>query len=260
MPAKLSVEIKECHLVRGLFIWLLSALVVGFVMAAGFLKRYPTGCQGEFIVWVFNNYNIILVLFPILLLAVTSSGQTQAFRYPVLIRYRNRNEFFYIKIAVRTGFVLLCLSAFVGMLFFIRRGMPVETKHTFIVSEDFAGIMVRQCLNIFCFWSAMLLLHEILQSIVSNAMLDLAVTTFVPLGNYILVKRVLVQVLEWTPWGKISYKTEEITGTPTEYVEKLDHYQFYWWYWLAVIFFLLCLAKALHGKKDFVFEKNHDIR
>lgn len=265
MPAKLRVEIKECHLARGLLIWLLSALVTGFVMASAFLEKYPTGCQGEFIVWVLNNDNIILVLFPILLLAVTSSGQTQAFRYPVLIRYRNRNEFFCIKIAVRTGFVLLCLSAFVGMLFFIRRGMPVEIKHAFIVSEDFAGIMVRQCLNIFCFWSAMLLLHEILQSIVSNAMLDLAVTTFVPLGNYyILAKRVLVQALEWTPWGKISYKIEEIveepTEVPTEYVEKLGRYQFYWWYWLAVIFFLLCLAKALHGKKDFVFEKNHDIR
>lgn len=260
MPAKLRVEIKECHLARGLLIWLLSALVTGFVMASGFLEKYPTGCQGEFIVWVLNNYNIILVLFPILLLAVTSSGQTQALRYPVLIRYRNRNEFFYIKTAVRTGFVLLCLSAFVGMLFFIRRGMPVETKNGFIVSENFADIMVRQCLNIFCFWSAMLLLHEILQSIVSNALLDLAVTTFVPLGNYILAKRVLVQVLEWTPWGKISYKIEEIAGAPTEYVEKLDRYQFYWWYWLAVILFLLCLAKALHGKKDFVFEKNHDMR
>lgn len=256
MPAKLRVEIRECHLVRGLLVWLLSALVVGYVRASAFIKKYPAGCQGEFIVWVFNNYHIILVLFPLLLLAVTSSGQTQVSRYPVLIRYRNRNEFFYLKTAVRTGFVLLCLLAFAGMLFFIRRGMPVETGHAFIVSEDFTGIMVRQCLNIFCFWSAMLLLHEILQSIVSNTMLDLAVTTLVPLGNYILAKRVVVRMLGWTPWGKIGYKIEEIMGAPTEEVEKLGRYRFYWWYWLAVILFLLCLAKALHGKKDFVFEKD----
>lgn len=256
MLAKLRVEIKECHLVSGLLVWLVCVLVVGHVMAAGFLKKYPTGCQGEFIVWVFNNYNIILVLFPILLLAVTSGGQTQAIRYPVLIRYRGRNEFFHMKIVVRTGFALLCLLAFAGMLFFIRRGMPVESKHDFIVSENFAGIMVRQCLNIFCFWSAMLLLHEVLQSIVSDTMLDLVVTTFVPLGNYILAKGVCVRVLEWTPWGKISYKIEEIVGAAPEEVEKLADYQFYWWYWMAVILFLLWLAKTLHEKKDFVFKKN----
>ena len=43
---------------------------------------------------------------------------------------------------------------------------------------------------------------------------------------------------------------------PPEEVEKLGRYGFYWWYWLGVILLLLWLAKALHGKKDFVFEKN----
>ena len=260
MPAKLRVEIRESHLMRGLLFWLASGLAAGYAMAAGFLKKYPAGCQGEFTVWVFNNYHIILVLFPILLLAFTSSGQTQALRYPVLIRYRDRNEFFYMKIAVRTGFVLLCLLAFAGMVLFVRRGMPVETKHAFILSEDYTGIAVRQCMNIFCFWSAMLFLHEILQSIVNNTMLDLAVTTFVPLGNYILAKGAAVRALEWTPWGKISYKIEEIVGVPPEEVEKLSSYGFYWRYWLAVVLLLLCLAKALHGKKDFVFETSKDIQ
>ncbi len=258
MPAKLRVEIKECRLLRGLFLWMLCALVVGYVMAGRFLMAYPAGCQGEFIVWVFNNYHIILVLFPLLLLSATSGGQTQASRYPVLIRYRNRNEFFYRKTAVRAGFVLLCLSAFAVMLFFIRRGMPVESRHAFIVSEDYAGIVLRQYLNIFCFWSAMLLLHEILQSIVGNTMLDLAVTTSVPLGNYLLAKGVVLNVLPWTPWGKISYKIEEIKGAPADQVEKLENYRFYWLYWLAVILFLLYLARALYGKKDFVFDKDAD--
>lgn len=256
MPAKLRVEIRESRLVRGLLFWLLSALVVGYAMAAGFLKRYPAGCRGEFMVWVFNNYHIILVLLPMLLLAVTSSGQSQASRYPVLIRYGNRNEFFAMKIAVRVGFTLLCLLCFVGMLFLIRRGMPVETRHAFIVSEDFDGIMIRQCLNIACFWSALLLLHEILQTIVGNPVLDLAVTTFVPLGNYILAKGANVRALEWTPWGKIGYKIEEIFGAAPEEVEKIGHYRFYWGYWLAVILLLLYLARELHGRKDFVFEKN----
>lgn len=258
MPAKLRVEIRECRLVRGLLVWLLCAAVVGYVMADRFLKVYPTGCQGEFMVWVFNNYHVILVLFPLLLLAVTSSGQSAATRYPVLIRYRNRNEFFAIKTAVRAGFVLLGLTAFAGMLFFIRRRMPAQSEHAFIVSEDFAGICVRQCLNIFCFWSAMLLLHEILQSIVSDTMLDLAVTTSVPLGNYILAKGVVVNVLEWTPWGKISYKIEEIKMALPEQVEKLGRYRFYWQYWLIVILLLLYLAKTLHGKKEFVFEKDYE--
>lgn len=256
MLAKLRVEIRECRLARGLLFWLLCALVVGHVMAADFLWKYPAGCQGEFMVWVFNNYHIILVLFPFLLLAATSGGQTQSSRYPVLIRYRDRDEFFYMKTAVRTGFALLCLLAFAGLLLSIRRKMPVESEHAFILSEEFGDICVRQCLNIFCFWSAMLLLHEILQSIVGNAMLDLAVTTFVPLGNYILAKGAAVRALEWTPWGKIGYKIEEIVGAPPEEVEKLGAYQFYWWYWLFMILLLLCLARALHGKKDFVFEKN----
>lgn len=212
MLAKLRVEIRECRLARGLLFWLLCALVVGHVMAADFLWKYPAGCQGEFMVWVFNNYHIILVLFPFLLLAATSGGQTQSSRYPVLIRYRDRDEFFYMKTAVRTGFALLCLLAFAGLLLFIRRKMPVESEHAFILSEEFGDICVKQCLNIFCFWSAMLLLHEILQSIVGNAMLDLAVTTFVPLGNYILAKGAAVRALEWTPWGKIGYKIEEIVG------------------------------------------------
>ena len=55
MLAKLRVEIRECRLARGLPFWLLCALVVGHVMAAAFLRKYPAGCQGEFMVWVFNN-------------------------------------------------------------------------------------------------------------------------------------------------------------------------------------------------------------
>lgn len=260
MPAKFKLEIKEYHLARGMFFWLLSALVVGYVMAAGFMKKYPMGCQGEFIVWVLNNYHVILALFPLLLPVVTSGGQTQAVRYPVLVRYRNRDEFFYIKAAVRAGFVLLALCAFVGMLFLVRRGMPAGTKHAFIMSEDYAGIVVRQCLNIFCFWSAMLMLHEILHTIVGNTLLDLAATTFLPLGNYIMAKGVMVQALEWTPWGKISYKIEEIKGAPVEMVEKLGRYRFYWGYWAVIMLLLLCLAKTLNGKKDFVFEKNCETR
>ena len=136
MLAKLRVEIRECRLARGLLFWLICALVVGHVMAADFLWKYPAGCQGEFMVWVFNNYHIILVLFPFLLLAATSGGQTQSSRYPVLIRYRDRDEFFYMKTAVRTGFALLCLLAFAGLLLFIRRKMPVESEHAFILSEE----------------------------------------------------------------------------------------------------------------------------
>lgn len=256
MLAKLRVEIRECRLARGLLFWLSCGLVVGCVMAAAFSRKYPAGCQGEFMVWVFNNYHVILVLLPLLLLAATSSGQAQSSRYPVLIRYRDRNEFFAMKIAVRAGFALLCLLFFAGLLLFLKGRMPAQTEHAFIQSEDFAGICVRQCLNIFCFWSALLLLHEILQSIVDNTMLDLAVTTLVPLGNYILAKGVALRALEWTPWGKIGYKVEEILGAPPEEVEKLGAYQFYWWYWLTMILLLLCLARALNERKDFVFGKS----
>lgn len=258
MPAKLKLEVKEYHLARGMFLWALSVLVVSHVMAAGFLKKYPAGCQGEFIVWTLNNYHVILALFPILLPVVTSGGQAQAVRYPVLVRYRDRNEFFYIKAAVRIGFVLLALSAFVGMLLLVRRDMPVGTQHAFILSEDYVCIVVRQCLNIFCFWSALLMLHEILHIIVGNTVLDLAATTFLPLGNYIMAKGVMVQALGWTPWGKISYKIEEIQGAPVEMVEKLGRYRFYWEYWAVILLLLLCLAKKLNRKKDFVFEKSYE--
>lgn len=258
MPAKLKMEIKEYHLARGLFLWLLSALVVAYVMTAAFMKKYPAGCRSEFIIWVLNNYHVILALFPILLLAVTSGGQARAVRYPVLVRYRDRDEFFYIKAAVRTGFVLIALSAFVGMLLLAGRGMPVETQHAFIASEDHVGIALRQFLNILCFWSAMLILHEILHTIVGSTLLDLSVTTFLPLGNYIMAKKVMVRALEWTPWGKIGYKIEEIKGAPAEMVEKLGRYRFYWEYWMIVMLILFCLAKALNRKKDFVFEENYE--
>ena len=76
MLAKLRVEIRECRLARGLLFWLSCALVVGHVMAADFLWKYPAGCQGEFMVWVFNNYHIILVLFPFLLLAAFCFGKS----------------------------------------------------------------------------------------------------------------------------------------------------------------------------------------
>lgn len=65
-----------------------------------------------------------------------------------------------------------------------------------------------------------------------------------------------MRALEWTPWGKIGYKIEEIFGAAPEEVEKIGHYRFYWGYWLAVILLLLYLARKLHGRKDFIFEKN----
>lgn len=252
MRAKLKTECGEFRFWRKLAIQLLVSFVVAFVHLGNLLWGYPEACLGEYIVYSLtetDNY-YIMVLLPLLCLVWTSGRHNEAHRYPILIRYRNRNEQFCMRFLAKAGFLLAALGMHMGALLAVGNSLPTDTQFVYISSADFSGIISRQLLNIFCYLCTMQLVHEILHSVVGNNMLDTVLTTAVIMLNLVVVKNHLDSVMPWMPWGNIAYKSHgwERSG-----------YHFYWYYWIFMLLLLFYLANKLNGRKDYVFEESRKV-
>lgn len=246
MLTKLKTECREYNYIWKIPIWLILAYLSVRICLSGMLVSYPDASLGEYVVYALTNYNHFLVLIPIILISLTSSRYHQVCRYPILLRYRNRNEFFCMRIVSKAGFCLWALTTYILLVLIAGRSLPVASAQTVILSTDYAGIVLRQFLNMQCYFCVLLLLHEIVNSIIGNILADIMVTALVPLANLIIWKLHLLRILRWTPWGNVGYMIwgQEQVG-----------YQFYWWYWLFLFLVLFYVADELNGRKDYVFEE-----
>lgn len=247
MSAKLRTEAEEYNFVRGIAVQLLITFVISRTYLNVFQSFYTDGCMWEYVIFVLNRYHYILVLYPIIFLVMTCSKHNEVCRYPVLIRYKSRNEFFNIRLLVKMGLALLNVLSLLALLLLTGRKLALDSKHDYLSTEKFGSIIAGQCLNIFCYLCVMLLLYEVLRSIINNTIKNLVITSLLPVANLVIVKLHLTQIVLWTPWGNIAYKLDgnERAG-----------YHFYWWYWLFVLLFIYYLATVLNSRKDYIFEKN----
>lgn len=250
MRAKLKTECGEFHFVWKLAVQMVLSVMVAYVHLGGLLLSYPKACLGEYIVYSLTNHYYFLSLFPFLCLIWTSGKNNETHRYPVLIRYRTRNEFLYIRLLAKALFLLAVLAVHVGALLAVGHSLPRDSSFAYVTAENLAGIIVRQLLNLFCYICVMYLLHEILRNIVGNVMLDTMLTTLIAFLDLMVTKMMLRSVVAWTPWGHIAYMLFE---------NERQDYQFYWWYWLFLLLFLLSAAYLLNGRKDYVFEENRKV-
>lgn len=250
MPAKLKTELGEFH-----FWWKLALQAIFSVMAVHvhrhfFLKDWPGASIGEYIVYSLTECNYFLVLFPFLCLVWISGKSNETYRYPLMLRYRSRNEFFCIRFMARGIFLAAMLMVHIGILIVAGHSLPIASQMVFVSSENLTGIIIRQFLNIFCYVCVMLLMHEILLNIIGNAMLDIMLTVALSLLNLLVVKLVMKSVVMWTPWGNIAYRL---------FGQEKSNYQFYGLYWIFLIVLLFYLADELTGRKDYVFEETHKV-
>lgn len=250
MRAKLKVECGEFHFVWKLAVQMILSIMVAYVHLGNLLRSYPEACLGEYIVYSLTNHNYFLVLFPFLCLVWTSGRNNETHRYPVLIRYRNRNEFLYIRLLAKVLFLLAALAAHVVALLAVGNSLSKGSNFVYVTSENLVGIIARQLLNLFCYICVMYLLHEILRNIVGNVMLDTMLTTLVSFLDLMVTKLMLRSVVAWTPWGHIAYML---------FGNERQGYQFYWLYWLFLLMFLLYIADLLNGRKDYVFEETRKV-
>lgn len=246
MFTKLKVECGEFY-----FWWKwiaqtpLSAMVA-YVHLNYFLMDCPGASIGEFIVYSLTQDKYFLVLFPFLCLAWTSGKNHEICRYPILLRYRTRNEFFSIRVLAKALFAMAALLAHIGILFIIGHSLPIAPQMVFVSSGHPVGIIILQFLNLFCFVCVLILLYEFLLNVAGNAMLGVMLTAMVSLMNLLIVKLALEPIVVWTPWGNIAYR---LFGQ-----ERLN-YRFYGIYWAFLLSFLLFLANELNGRKDYVLEE-----
>lgn len=248
MTAKLRMEMAEYRFVRKLVLLLVIFYVVARVNLTFFRQDYPTGCIGEFIVYVLDNYYVTLVLFPILFLIVTCGKSNEVCRYPILLKYKSRNEFLCIRLLGKLCFGMVSLPGLVGVLFLVGNKLPRVSEQAFLFSADIEKIMIRQCLNIFCYLCLMIFVHEIFQSIIGTTAKDLVITSTVPILNLAVVKLQITRVVLWTPWGNMAYFLEG---------KERSGYRFFWWYWAFVLMLLFYVADILNRRKDYVFEKDN---
>lgn len=250
MRAKLKTECGEFHFMWKLAVQMILSVMVAYVHLGGLLRSCPGACLGEYIVYSLTDYYYFLVLFPFLCLIWTSGRNNETHRYPVLIRYRNRNEFLYMRLMAKAFFLLAALAAHVAALLAVGISLPRVSGFVYVTSENLGGIIARQLLNLFCYTCVMYLLHEILRGIVGNVMLDTMLTTLVAFLDLVVTKLMLRFVVVWTPWGHIAYML---------FGRERQDYQFYWLYWLFLLLFLFYTADLLNGRKDYVFEETRKV-
>lgn len=246
MQAKLRIECGEFDFVWKLAVQAVLSVMVAYTHLGSMLRSYPAACLGEYIVYSLTDYYYFLALFPFLCLIWTSGRNNETHRYPVLIRYRTRNEFLYMRLLAKALFLLAALAVHVGALLAVGRSLPRVSGFVYVASENLTGIIARQLLNLFCYICVMYLLHEILRSIVGNVMLDTLVTTLVSLLDLVVTKLMLSFVAAWTPWGHIAYRL---------FGSERQNYRFYWLYWLFLLLLLFYAADLLNGRRDYVFEE-----
>lgn len=250
MLVKLKTECGEFHFMRRLVIQVIVSIAVAHVQLDYLLGQFPEVCLGEYIVYSFSNYFYFLALFPLLCLAWTSGKGNEVCRYPVLLRYSNRDEFFYIRFLAKASFSLAALAIHMGALLVVGHSLPAASRFTYLFSENLAGIIIRQLLNLFCYVCVLHLLHEILRNIVENTVLDIMLTTIVPMLDLLVNKLLLENVVPWMPWWHVAYIL---------FGRERQEYRFYWLYWLFLIMFLSYLFGELNGRKDYVFEETRKV-
>ena len=224
----------------------LLSVMIAYVHLDLFLIDCPGASIGEFIVYSLTQENYFLVLFPFLCLAWTSGKNHEICRYPILLRYRTRNEFFLVRFLAKALFTIAALLAHIGILFIVGHFLPVAPQMVFVSSGHPMGIIIMQFFNLVCYVCVLILLYELLLHVAGNAMLGVMLTAAVSLMNLLAVKLVLQQVVVWTPWGNIAYR---LFGK-----ERLN-YRFYGIYWAFLLLLLFYLADVLNGRKDYVFEE-----
>lgn len=243
MWAKLKVECRQFSFMWKLALQMLISVLAAHVHLGNLLRSYPEACLGEYIVFSLTDHYYFLALFPFLCLMWTSNKNSEAHRYSVLIRYRTRDESFYIRFLARALYLLAALAVHVGVLLAVGNSLPMVSRFALVASGNSVGIIVRQLLNLFCYVCVMYLLHGILLDIVGNLMLDTMLTTMVSLLDLMVTKLMIESVIVWTPWGHISYML---------FGKERPDYQFYWLYWGVLLLLLFYLAHKWNGKRDFV--------
>ncbi len=250
MLAKLKTECGEFYFWRKWIIQVLLSVPVAYVHRGYFLTGYPGGSIGEYIVYSLTNENYFLVLFPFLCLVWTSGKNQEACRYPLLLRYRTRNEFFFVRFLAKAFFSMAALLAHIGILLIVGHSLPIAPQMLFVSSGHPAGIIIMQFLNLLCYVCVMLLLYELVLDVAGNAVLGVMLTTLVALMNLLAVRLVLESVVAWTPWGHIAYRL---------FGRERQDYRFYGIYWAFLLLLLFYLADELNGRKDYVFEETHKV-
>lgn len=245
MQAKLKTEWEEFCFRKKLILQSLLSVMVAYVHLDSFLAYWPGASIGEYMVYSLTQENYFLVLFPFLCLAWTSGKNHEICRYPLLLRYRTRNEFFFIRFLSKAFFAMTVLLEHIGILLIMGHFLPAASQMFFVSSGHPVRIILMQFLNLFCYVCVMILLYELLLNVAENAMLGVMLTASVSLMNLLVVKLVLKQIVVWTPWGNTAYRL---------FGQERVNYQFYGIYWAFLLLLLFYLADELNGRKDYVFE------
>lgn len=246
MQSKLKVECGEFSFWWKWIIQALLSTMVTYVHLDYFFMDCPGASIGEFIVYSLTQEKYFLVLFPFLCLAWSSGKTHETCRYPILLRYRTRNEFFSIRVLAKGLFVMAALLAHIGILFLAGHILPNAPQKVFVISGYPVEIIIMQFLNLSCYVCVLILLYELLLNVAGNAVLAVLLTAVIPLMNLLVVRLALEPIVVWTPWGNIAYRL---------FGRVRMNYQFYGIYWAFLLLLLFYLAYELNRRKDYVFEE-----
>ncbi len=246
MLAKLELEWGEFGFWKKLILQSFLSVMAAYVHLDYFRMYWPGASIGEYIVYSLTQENYFLVLFPFLCLAWTSGRNHEICRYPLLLRYRTRNEFFSVRFLAKAFFAMAVLLEHIGILLIMGHSLPLAPQMLFVSFGHPVRIIFMQFLNLLCYVCVMILLYELLLHVTGNAMLGVMLTASVSLINLLVVKLVLKHIVAWTPWGNAAHRL---------FGQERPGYRFYGMYWIFLLLLLFYLADELNRRKDFCFEE-----
>lgn len=246
MLAKLKIECGEFSFWRKWIFQTLLSVAAAYVHLGSFKVLWEDASIGEFVVYSLTNRYYFLILFPFLCLAWTNGKSREVCRYPLLVRYRTRNEFFFVRFLAKALFSMAALLAHIGVLLIVGRTLASAPQNRFVTSGHPVGIIIQQFLNLSCYVCVVLLLYELLSNAAGNTMLGVMLTALEVIMNHLVVGLKLGLIAEWSPWGRAAYKLSDQT---------VLNYRFYVIYWAFLIALLFYLANKWNGRKDYVFEE-----
>lgn len=257
MLKKLKTEADTYDFARKAVLWLVLGAVVSGGYYRYFVKNYPDGGSGELVIMVLSDLYFVLLFLPVLILAFTSAKAEEARRYPALLRYKTRTQAQAARLVARVFFVPFLILSLVLMLGVAGSGLP-DSGNRYPQAESVSYIIACQCINIICYLIFILILREIFQVLLRNTALELFFTMLIPSVNWCIVQQDRIQLLRWSPWGKIVYtpQPQAISGLDILKETGWSGYRFYWQYWLAVLAVSLVVAILLERNRDYVFEQN----
>ena len=247
MLTKIKQEIVQLFSVKKAVLLMAGTILCIDVNLRIYVRDYGGASLCEFIIYFLTNMYNILMLVTISVLAVSNDKYGVQNRYVLLLRHRNRSEYYLINICARMLYAIGCVIIMLVLLLLYGKYRGLSGRETVMFVQVSVGTVIKQCMNVVSYAIMVIVLYSLFNTILKNKVADVLLMMGVPLINLMAVKTGLYWLARWLPWQSIAFQL---------YGWESNHYRVNWEYWIILIGIFLYAGDRFFVNKDIVYENN----